>query len=149
MIIKYTNTLETFEAYCNKRFLEYLDKTRLGETERKKAEEYYYYELELIHKHIKMDKEVLNSLWVSVLFGQISQKYRLNIRVMDTSYLLLMYLLKLLPYNVLEEDGVERELLLSQGNFEFAVGETFYKKAKMDVEAFFIGTGFEYFWLGE
>ena len=149
--MKYTNTFKELLEYLDAKMEEYLRRKSLTEVEEMLVIERYEEEKEILEQQVERFPEIIRQMWFLAFLGQMAKEQGLVIRNNVLQCPFLMYLLKVVSYDVLEEGYGEECYLYKKTNIvpvSFYVGEKFYENAKDCIEQFFRKTGHVVLWVG-
>ncbi|MCF2554405.1 hypothetical protein [Faecalicatena contorta] len=154
MEFKYTNTWEEFEEYCEELYRGYLFRYRKGwgKSWEYEMQRHYVAEMKFIRSKVNEKPDIIKQLWIAAFVGMLSKKYDLTINVKTQTCPYVLHLLNLLPYDVLDEGYALKKIYYSYTTIsfvEYEVGELFYNTVKTEIDKFFSGTGYEFFWIAQ
>ena len=154
MEFKYTNTWEEFKEYSEELYCGYLNRYRKGwgKSWEYEMQRHYVAEMEFIRSKVKEKPDTIKQLWIAAFVGMLSKKYDLTITVKTHTCPYVLHLFNLLPYDVMDEGYALKKIHYSYTTIsfvEYEVGELFYNTVKTEIEKFFSGTGYEFFWIAQ
>lgn len=154
MKFRYTNSWEEFEGYCKELYYGYLNRYRQnrGESWKYEMQRYYVAEMKFIRSKVEEKPDTIKQLWMAAFMGMLTKKYDLTINIKTQTCPYVLHLLNLLPYDVMDEGYAQKRICCSYTAIslvEYEVGKFFYQTVKTEMEKFFYGTGYEFFWIAK